>query len=168
MIFIGIDNGLNGGIVALDENCKFINKWIMPVKKGKRLEYDIPKIVDIFETFYYTPENVLIILEQSHVRPISGKRACFMTGFGYGIMQGIIEAIGFKYIIVSPSRWMKAVLETKGKKGSIDYCLKYYPNEDWKRTKRSKKIHDGLTDACCIARYGIFIHFSNLLEEQTK
>ena len=153
--YIGIDNGLSGGITVIDENQNIISSVVMPVIKGKKTEYDIREIVNIFNTFA-EPCNVFVALEKSHVRPISGKRACFMTGFGYGVMQGIIESLSFSYEIVSPNEWMKDILkgqDTKDKKGSVLWCKRKYPNEQWTATDRCKKIHDGMTDSCALAVY---------------
>jgi len=48
MIYVGIDNGLSGGIVIIDENQKIISKHIMPVIKGKKTDYDTLQIINIF------------------------------------------------------------------------------------------------------------------------
>ena len=153
--YIGIDNGLSGGITVIDENQKIIESIVMPVIKGKKTEYDIGKIVIFFQDFH-EPSNVYVCLEKAHVRPISGKRASFMTGYGYGLMQGILECCGMSYGIVSPNEWMKDILkgnDTKDKKGSILWCKRKYPRQDWRATDRSKKMHDGKTDSCALAVY---------------
>ena len=43
--FIGIDNGLNGGVAILDENSKIVELIRMPIIKTKnKREYDIAEI----------------------------------------------------------------------------------------------------------------------------
>ena len=91
LMFIGIDNGLDGGIVAIDENQKIIGKWIMPTIKLKRREFDVRRIVEIFNELVIEPDKVYVILEKAHVRPVSGKVQCFTTGFGYGIFVSLLE-----------------------------------------------------------------------------
>ena len=154
--YLGIDNGLNGAIVVLDDQCNIKEKTIMPIIKidGKS-NYDINSIIQWFQSRFIEPEKVFVTLEKSHVRPISGSRASFMTGYGYGLMQAILECMGFSYEIVSPQAWMKELsINSKDTKGSILFAQRRWPNENWKMTDRCKNAHDGLTDASCIALYG--------------
>jgi len=155
MIYVGIDNGLSGGITVLDKEQNIIKSFIMPtLKVNKKNEYDTKSIVEFFHNPGYALSDIHCCLEKSHVRPVSGKRACFMTGYGYGLMQGILECIGVSYEIVTPQAWMKELgLNSKEGKGSIPFCQRKWPNFDWARTERCKKAHDGKTDSACIALY---------------
>ena len=156
MMFIGIDNGLSGGIVMMNEKQEILHKFIMPTVKIKgKTEYDVKRIVEILNVS--EPAETFCVLEKSHVRPISGKKACFNTGYGYGLMQGILECIGIGYIIISPQKWMKEILgdTMKDKKGSILFCQRRWPNESWRKTPLCKNIHDGLTDSAAIALFGL-------------
>lgn len=158
MIYIGVDNGLSGGIAFVDENEQIRDVLPMPVIKGKKTEYDINAIVHRIKMAEKVDEDFVAILEQAHVRPISGKRASFMTGMGYGIMQGVFISLGISCVIVSPNEWMRKILidtDRKDKKGSIKYCLRKYPNHTFTATERSRKPTDGMTDAVCLALYGV-------------
>ena len=157
MIYVGIDNGLSGAIVAINEEEKILFSTVMPTI-GKPKEYDINEIVRLLNEHFGVnkeAEHIFVALEKAHVRPVSGKRACFMTGKGYGIMEGILGALGMSYIIATPQAWMKHILgsKTKDKKPSILYCQRKYPTYHWAATERSKKPHDGKTDATCLALY---------------
>lgn len=154
MWYIGIDNGLNGGIVCIDNEQKIVWKKTMPVIKDKgKTEYSIYEIIKLFEEVV-VPEKVKVHLEKAYVRPISGKRACFMNGYGYGLIQGILESLNLSYEIVTPQTWMKNLeINSKNGKGSILFCQRKWPKEKWCATERSKKPHDGLTDAACLALY---------------
>jgi len=156
-IFVGIDNGLSGGITAIDENQNIIKKWVMPVIKVKKTEYDINEIINIFKYIKQLNKQTYVALEHAHVRPISGKRACFMTGLGYGIMQALIGAFSFSYEIINPKQWQKNIFQGINtgdtKKDSILFCKRKWPEEDWTKTERSKKAHDGLTDSACLSEF---------------
>lgn len=156
-IVIGIDGGVNGGIVALDENQQIINAWKMPIMKmSNGNTYDTRAIINIFNELDLKNDKITVFLEQAHVRPIQGKKQCFTNGFCYGIMQGILLGMNISYEIFSPQEWQKEMLgETRGdtKEKSIQLCTKKYPAFDWK--VGSKNYNDGLTDACCIALYGL-------------
>lgn len=148
--YIGIDNGLKGGITVINNREGLVSSIPMPVKEGI---YDLDSIINFIKN--YPKKDTTIVLETAWVRPISGKRACFMNGFCYGNMLGVIETLKFKHIKVNPGKWMKDLgLSSKEKKGSIDFCLKRYPAISWKATDRCTTIHDGMTDSCCIAVWG--------------
>jgi len=158
MIYLGIDNGLNGGLAYVDENEKLIAVFTMPVIKGKKTEYNIGAIVQNIKSMQDIKKDIVAVLEQAAVRPISGKRASFMTGLCYGIMRGILNALNISCVIVSPNQWMKDILkgtDRKDKKGSIKYCLNKYPDCSFTATERSTKPHDGMTDATCLAIWGV-------------
>lgn len=148
---------MSGGIVVIDETQKIISKYIMPVIKGQKTEYDILNLVNIFINIKQLNKKIFVVLEKSHVRPISGKRACFMTGFGYGVLQGILSSLQISYEIVSPNDWQKEILKGMNtgdtKKDSIMFCKRKWPDECWTATERSKKEHDGLCDAAGMAIY---------------
>jgi len=153
-LYIGIDNGLDGGIVILNEKEEIVESIVMPTfkDKGKRT-YDIYKLAEFFSTIDADIDDVRVALEQAHTRPVSGKRANFMTGYGYGVIQGILESFSIPYEIVSPQAWCKELnLSNKEKKGSVAFCQRYFPKVNFKVGK-SKKSHDGLTDATCLALY---------------
>ena len=155
MFYLGIDGGKKGGFVLMDLNMRIVQKCIMPITPDK--DFDIPEIVRILKSALSHSKALCVYLEQAHPRPISGKRACFMNGFGYGIIQGILQGMEIDYKLVAPSVWMKSVLGANRQlriKGSVDWCRDNYPGEVWRPTARSTNAHDGMTDACCIAVYG--------------
>ena len=155
-MFIGIDNGLNGGITVINDEQEIVDSIVMPIIKIKgKNHYDINKIVQWFNEFH-EPDKLIVCLEKTHVRPVQGKRACFMSGFGYGLMQGIIESLGISYMIISPQEWMKEFeLSSKDTKESILFCQRKWPTYNWTATDRSKKLHDGKTDSACLALYAL-------------
>ena len=151
-IYLGIDPGLNGGLVAINENEGIEYKCVMPTLMNKKKDLDIKEIGVIIEDLdFYAKEKkgqLFVILEKQYVRPVSGKRSCWMNGFSYGVLRTAIAFVGVQTELVTPQIWMKALgLNSKDKKGSIKYCVDKYPSEDWTATERSRKVHDGLTDA---------------------
>lgn len=157
-LFVGIDPGLRGGVTVVDKNEKIHKKVVIPVIKQKnKTKYDSINLYLLLSKLrrLVHKNQLWFVLEQAAVRPISGKRACFMNGYGYGLIRGILVSLDANVMIVSPQKWMKALdLSSKNGKGSIQYCKEKYPREDWTATARSKKPHDGLTDSCAIAIYG--------------
>lgn len=186
MICIGIDNGLTGGIVAVDENQLIHSNptyaknqpglfddetgtyaWIMPVIKGKGKNiYDIKRIVKILT--YLKNEAQLnripmyAILEKAHILPKNGGRANFTTGECFGMMQGILSALNIPYEIVSAKMWQQRIFQgqtvTDTKQSSILFCQNKFPKVDWRISPRGRKAHDGKTDAACMAVYCHRLH----------
>jgi hypothetical protein len=161
MIYIGIDGGQNGSIVAIDKDGKIVYKSVMPILKSSsaRNEYDIATIRDIMNvfTFEYGAENIRAGLERVQITPVSGKNAVASMFLCYGIFQGIFSSLCIPYQIFRAVDWQKEILkgiagdDTKMK--SILWCKRNYPGESFKATERCTKDHDGITDALCLANY---------------
>ena len=78
-----------------------------------------------------------------------------MTGYGYGVIRALLAASGLSYEIVQPKAWQKATclgLDDDTKKASAKFCEKTFPTTNF-CVGKSKKPHDGLTDAACMAVY---------------
>jgi len=156
--FIGIDNGINGGIVVLDRRQSIIDKMVMPVLgKGKK-EYDIQLILSFLNKYI----NSFVILEKAQPQFRDGRKQAFKTGYGYGVMQGVLTALKIPFQIEAPKTWQQFVFKGLNsddtKIASILFCKRKWPREDWTSTQRSKKAHDGMTDAACMAYYGVNIY----------
>jgi len=150
MIILGIDPGLQGGLVII-QNGNIIDKMPAPVIKGKKNEYDINAIIEFIKKNKPTHAG----LEKAQAMPGQGVCSMFSTGKGFGMYWGIIAAMGMAYILPPPREWQKNVLAgynmENTKQASALFCSRTWPKEDWKATERCRKVHDGLTDAGAIA-----------------
>jgi hypothetical protein len=158
VIYIGIDGGLNGAIVCINETGNILVKRIMPIIKGKgRSEYDIPEIIKIFNELKSTNIELIAGLEKAQVSPIISKNSAFSMGYCNGMFQGILSALNIPFRIFRAAEWQKEILAgingTDTKMRSIMWCERRFSNESWKATGRCINDSDGLTDACCIAFY---------------
>lgn len=158
---IGIDNGLDGGVVVLDESGALIEKYVTPVVsqktkagKEKRL-YDVPAMIRILEP---RAAAARAYLERAQPMPLQGVVSTFSTGYGYGLWTGMLTALGIPFETVTPQAWQKAmfrgIAHFDTKAASSVVASRLSPKTDWRATERSRKHHDGLTDAFCIAEYG--------------
>lgn len=156
--FIGIDNGIQGGLAVLDSQQNIVEKIVMPVLGGTKKEYDI----QIIYQFLLKYQNAFAILEKSQPQFRDGKKQAFKTGYGYGVMQGLLTALKIPFQIVAPKTWQKKVFEglesDDTKSASILFCKRKWPEEDWTKSERSTKAHDGMTDAACMAFYGVTLY----------
>ena len=155
MRICGIDNGLKGAIVLIEDG-KLIEKSVMPLKESEngKKSYDPAKLVTLISSM--KPDFTFI--ERATAMPKQGCVSMFNFGKVYGMTIGILEAMRLTYYIVQPKTWQKAIFEglkiTDTKDCGYQVCQKEFPNESWLATPRCKKFHNGLTDAACIALYG--------------
>ena len=153
-IYVGVDGGSKGGLLAIDEEENILAMTIMPMLKT---DYNISGIIDFFKLIDMDNAQIVVVLEKAHTRPTNGCKQNFNTGYKYGIMQGLLQGLGISYQIVSPQKWQKEIFQGETvndtKEASIKYCLQKYPEEKWKSSDRATKFHDGLTDALCMAVY---------------
>ena len=165
-LYIGIDPGKKGGIVAIS-NQGMVGKWIIPLIGDNVDAEAIWVILNGLKERY----NPTLILEDVHSLFGMSASTNFSMGHTLGILDGIIAVAKVKLSRVAPKTWQKEIWENNDmeykpiksdqKKPSIDTKLtsmkaahRLYPNEDFRATTRSKNDWDGLTDACCLAEYG--------------
>jgi crossover junction endodeoxyribonuclease RuvC len=156
MKILGVDPGLNGGLVLLDE-VKITGRIVMPTldaPNGKGREYDLFTLIQTFES--WKPDRA--ILERAQPMPGQGVTSMFSIGKGYGILMGIISALRIPINIVHPRTWQKLIFSNMAKQdtkaASAIVAQRLWPGVDWRATAKCKNPHDGLTDAVCIAEWG--------------
>lgn len=152
--FIGIDIGLNGALSVLEgKNVEVIAMPTLPTTKNKR-EYDIPGIIHFLSKY----KDATVILEKTQALPKLGTVQAHHLGKGFGIMVGILFGLNIRHHIVHPKTWQSKLLRdcpgdnTKTK--SILVTQRLFPNEDFRRTERSKKIDHNFCDSVLLAFYG--------------
>lgn len=155
--FLGIDPGLNGAIAVITEDNDLFCEITPTMKaKGAKTQYLVTEMVKIID-YYRRKYELSACIEKSQAMPLQGLSSTFKTGYGGGLWEGIIATFMIQYVIVAPRRWQKAVftdVNTKDtKQASAIMAQRNFPNYDFKRTERCKKIHDGMTDATNIAFY---------------
>ena len=154
--YIGIDPGLNGGIAILHENL-MLDLYIMPIIKGKHKEYDIHKLTEVLTSVGTT--SVFCTIEKQQAMPKQGVSSTFKTGYGFGVLEGVVNTLNIPYQIITAKEWQKKILvgvnkDKNTKQASALVSQRLYPHIDFRKTRRCKNLHDGLTDATCIMEYG--------------
>jgi hypothetical protein len=149
-IICGIDPGLDGGIAFIEDG-KPKDIYIMPtLEYGKKRIIDARRLAEILKL--YTVEHVII--ERVGSRPDQSAPSVFTFGYGAGLLEGVVAALGLSYSFVIPQAWMRVLFKGMPKeenKTSVVYCVQRFPGIDWRATPRSRVPHDGMTDATCIA-----------------
>jgi crossover junction endodeoxyribonuclease RuvC len=159
VIVIGIDNGLDGGIVAIASDGLLISSVTPTLGTGKR-SYDVQHMADTLRDVVDANAggDCMAFLERAQAMPGQGVSSMFSIGFGFGIWQGLLTALRVPFEIVSPRKWQNEMFvginRTDTKAASALVAQRLRPDVDWRASPRCRKPHDGLTDAYCIAEYG--------------
>ena len=130
MQIIGIDPGKKGGVVALDITGRpTATEWTAADHPEEGYvagkAYNVRRMVQVLEEIAERGEVALVVLERQQARPIEGRSSCLTTGYGWGLWSGIVHALRLPLLEVSLT---------------------------W---GRRRKPHDGLSDAGCLALFGL-------------
>lgn len=169
MIYIGIDNGLDGGIASLSGSGALIRWSAMPTRihavparkkaKAKRIrEIDSGAVLSILDSMAHHRWDCAVIFEECPHHSQS-KAAMRGMGIGAGKILGVLETRGFAHHRILSTDWQPAILgkvpQGKTKECALAKARELWPNETWlAMTSRSTKPHDGAIDAALIAEYG--------------
>lgn len=159
MIYIGIDNGLTGGIAAVsDHPGPIIDLWPMPTRgKSKGNEVDAELVWSFIDKWKRDSDSVTVILETPGKYSPGVQSLCSMWD-SYGAIRGVLESRGIRHHRITPQTWQKRMLVgcAKGdtKPAAFAMARRLWPDETWLASPRCKTPHDGMIDAALIAEYG--------------
>lgn len=159
MIYVGIDNGLSGGVAAIDGDGRIVSLSEMPkTPNGKGFELDVDGLRILLSK--YLPSTVAIELPTKHS---PGVLALCSTWCCYGGIRAVLAMEGVRtHEITSPLTWQKLFWTKpkmpKGRKfdtkaAALKVAKQLWPHQDWRKNDRCKVPHDGLVDAALIAEY---------------
>jgi len=152
MTFIGLDPGKTGGIAALYPGLTPVAQP-MPVI-GKEL--DLGAVV---KWLYPAGGNSIdfAVVERQQAMPKQGVASTFQTGYGFGVLVGLLYACNTPFQIVSAKEWQKTFGIT-GARGDVktqaaQIAQRLFPEVELRATARCRKPHEGIVDALLIAEY---------------
>lgn len=151
MQLVGIDLGLKGGIVCIDEAGRLMSWCIMPTKLSTRgkPDIDVCELSVFFDKLFDCGHIDLVMMEYVHSFGQEARSALFSFGRGTGKVQALLELRGLAYEEVTPQEWKADVLKgtDKSKKAAIGWATNRHPGVGL------PKNHDGMADACGIAEH---------------
>lgn len=159
MIFIGIDNGISGGLVALGECGSYIEGIAMPCKKWRsRNEVDIRKIhLWLSEVSGGNLSNAIYTIEEPNNSRTPS--TAYSVASSFHSFRGFFEAKFLSINRITPQSWQKSILGKvpKGdtKKYALTKAVEIWPEENFLASNKSRVPHTGITDAALIAYYGM-------------
>lgn len=157
MIYIGIDNGLTGGLVAISDHPGApIAMTVMPTRgKTKGNEVDAAQIY-CWISEWAAVDDVAVILETPGKHSPGAQALCSMWD-SYGAIRGVLESRFIRHHRITPQAWQKRMLPNcaKGdtKPAALIKARQLWPDETWVASARCTTPHTGLIDAALIAEY---------------
>jgi hypothetical protein len=157
MIYIGIDNGLTGALVALsDHPGPPIAIAAMPTRgKAKGNEVDAAAV---WEWIYFHGGSACAVILETPGKHSPGAQALCSMWDSFGAIRSVLETRGIRHHRVTPQQWQKTMMPgcAKGdtKPAALARAKQLWPGETWLATPRSKVPSLGLIDAALIAEYG--------------
>jgi len=155
LTIIGIDPGITGGLVAIDNEGFLEYAFRTPSIKDKgKNYYDIPGMVELLtQPMMINGASVICAIEKVGTMPRDGRVGAFNFGKGFGIWLGILGGLGIPYTEVMPQRWQARMLRglprgPQTKTSAVQRCKSLFPTLPIK-----VKADWGMADAALIAEY---------------
>jgi cytochrome oxidase Cu insertion factor (SCO1/SenC/PrrC family) len=135
MSVIGIDPGMSGGIALIKNG----NAVVAKMGHTERDTYEILQSYAEHEPFAY--------IESVHSMPKQGVASSFKFGVNYGLLRGMLIAIGIPFETVTPLSWQRYLrCQSKGDKNVTKAkAQELFPHI---------KVTHSTADALLIAEYG--------------
>lgn len=149
---LGIDPGLDGGIAVVDGFGCLVFVAPMPTVGESKRTLDLARVFRVIDLW----APAIVVLEAQQAFPRQGSVSGFKTGLGFGQLEGLVFAIGARYLIVRPKEWQKAmgVRGPDTKAAAAVAARGLWPAQDWRESPRCKRAHDGMIDAALMAAFG--------------
>lgn len=147
---VGIDPGNTGAIAFVDGDMTCLHDMPTTAKAtGNGVEVNPALVAQILRRI--EPGDT-VYLEAVHSMPSQGVSSTFTFGRGFGVVEGVLAALGIPYNLVRPRAWKKrAGLIGKEKDAARGLAIRLYPGSA-ARLARKKDI--GRADALMIAHFG--------------
>lgn len=165
MIYLGIDNGLTGGLVALSDVAGVAPIFTHPMptrKKAKGNEVNADLVWTIIESLHCDVRLDLTVLLETPGKHSPGAQALCSMWDSYGALRAICEVKGIRHHRITPQAWQKVMLPGCEKGNTKPFALsvarRLWPAETWLASPRCSTPHDGLIDAALIAEFGRIKH----------
>jgi crossover junction endodeoxyribonuclease RuvC len=153
MLIVGIDPGLRGAGALMLANQEVVDVFDMPVHllvrdgKAKR-EIDVHALL----TLLSAQRIDHAFLERAGAMPGQGVSSTFAFGRAYGIVIGVLVALGTPLTFVPANKWKRALGVPSVKDGARARASQLLPQAS---PRWPLKRHDGRAEAALLALYGL-------------
>jgi crossover junction endodeoxyribonuclease RuvC len=149
----GIDPGVSGAIGVLTESGKFVFTDDMPTvlankSSNRRMVSPTDLARMLRELLNNAPADVVAITEGVNAMPDQGVASVFAFGKSYGILLGVLAALGISTHIVSPRKWKSFYSLGHDKEQSRELAQRMWPD-----APLNLKKHHGRSESLLLAKY---------------
>ena len=159
--YVSVDNGVGGGLVALDADGNVRAKLVMPLHTVRgRSEVDVVAVADWLLVNGLTTDKTTVVIEEPGGSQ-SAKAASSMAG-SFHALRATFALLRYKWLRITPQSWQKPMLRCKTgdtKPAAAALVVSLWPDEDWRASPRCKVMHSGLVDAAIIAEHARRMRF---------
>lgn len=155
-VIISIDPGSMGAVVK--RRGDVIEEIYCVEKIGDKIDY--LELAKNFKELVKGEDNVTIIVEDVHSIHGSSAKGNFNFGKIVGFLEGLIYMSNVKFVKVPPKTWQKLMyvgvpIQKDIKDMSVYAAKMLFPTVSLKRTQRSRKDDDNISDALLIGEYAV-------------
>lgn len=156
-LWIGIDPGKTGGLVALDQGGRLVGHSLMPVvgKGTRRSRPSLALLLDWANRTRQPEQAVTVAIERVSSAPSDGVVSAFSFGRSLQVCFDLADAIGAAAVEISPKDWQRTFLRghRKGSREQIKASAALVAGERWPELTADlqMKARWGLADAALIA-----------------
>ena len=148
MRVLGIDPGLSGAYVLLDNGTPVIWERMPTYMVGKNNRINTAALASLFKFL----DADKAVIEQVGAMPGQGVTSMFTFGHAVGSVMGVLGALEIPVSSVTPQSWKKAAgVNGKDKDEARSKALQLWPQ--WRELDK-KGAGQAFADAALIARYG--------------
>jgi len=174
MRIIGIDPGIHGGAFYFDTDMEKTNEELffpdLPEFEGYRFEVK-DSVIDINHFYNWLTEMNpdVIFIEKIFLTGKEGGQSAMTIGSNYGRLAAALEFADYDWHEVAPKVWQRSLGLKGGSRAIVKESAKQLAIQRFGFKTfilgKARNPHDGLTDAACIALYGIQSLTENLWTE---
>ena len=141
MIYIGIDPGKKGSFGAIEEVGIHVKPWVNAL------------FIEYCRDIYRAGTKAVACVEKVGAMPGQGVTSMFNFGKSAGFIEGVLQAYGIPYQLITTQKWKKEFSLGPSKEDSITVCKRLFPSVKLLPTDRCKKESDGMAEALLMAEY---------------
>lgn len=152
-MIIGADPGISGAIATLSASGQFIDVFDMPTvianKSSNRQMVNAYELANLLrKTVIESRGDVVAITEGVQAMPQQGVSSVFAFGKSYGILLGVLAALGVSTHIVSPRKWKGFFSLGAEKDQSRELAQRMWPT-----APLALKKHHGRAESLLLAKF---------------
>lgn len=150
---IGLDPGVSGAVGVLTESGHFVEVFDMPTiianKSSNRQMVNAYELANLIRAqLVNAPADVVAITEGVNAMPDQGVSSSFAFGKSYGILLGVLAALGVSTHIVSPRKWKGFFALGHEKDQSRELAQRMWPT-----APLALKKHHGRAEALLLCKF---------------